>query len=121
MVGLVNDPVNAATRGHTKLLASLLQHHGLQRCQYLTTAPDFALEFRSPFSAHCRTIRSMFELHLLSTTDPDLDAEHPDYSAQKRPLEKARSSPSLTLHSTVYPPLAFAFNTVIGMRHATCV
>ena len=106
MVGLVDDSVNIATREHNKLLASLLQHHGLQRCQYLTVSPDFALEFR--------TIRSMFELHLLSTTDSDLDAEHLDYTAQKRSLEKARSSRSLVLRPAVYPPLAFSRAT--GMR-----
>ena len=80
MVGLVADSVDTATRGHNKLIASLLQHHGLQRCQYLTASPDFALEFRSPFSAYCRAVRSMFERHLLSTADSDLDAEHPDYN-----------------------------------------
>ena len=58
MVGLVADSVDTATRGHNKLIASLLQHHGLQRCQYLTASPDFALEFRSSFSAYCRTVRS---------------------------------------------------------------
>ena len=75
MVGLVPGFVDTATRGHNKLIASLLQHHGLQRCQYQQASPDFALEFRSPFSAYCRTVRSSFELHLLSTTDADLGAD----------------------------------------------
>ena len=35
MVGLVADSVDTATRGHNKLISSLLQHHSLQRCQYL--------------------------------------------------------------------------------------
>ena len=108
MVGLVPGFVDTATRGHNKLIASLLQHHDLQRCQYQQASPDFALEFRSPFSAYCRTVRSSFELHLLSTTDADLGAEHPDYTAQKRSLEKARSVPSLSLRPAVYPPLATA-------------
>ena len=81
MVGLVTNSVDTATRGHNKLIASLLQHHGLQRCQYQQCSPDFALEFHSPFSTYCRTVRSMFELHLLTTADFDLDAEHPDYTA----------------------------------------
>ena len=78
MVSLVHDSARTATRGYTKLLESLLQYHGLQRYQYPATPPDFTLEISSPFSAHCRTIRSMFELHLLSTTDSDLDAEDPE-------------------------------------------
>jgi hypothetical protein len=108
MVGLVPGCVDTATRGHNKLIASLLQQHDLQRCQYQQASPDFELEFRSPFSAYCRTVRSIFELHLLSTTDADLDAEHPDYTAQKRSLEKARSVPSLSLRPAVYTPLAIA-------------
>ena len=118
MVGLVADSVDTATGGGDELIASLLQRHGLQRCQYLAASPDFALEFRSPFSAHCRTIRSMFELHLLSTADSDLDGEHPDYTTQKRFLEKARSSPSLLLRPVVYSPLAvWASKATKGVIH----
>ena len=119
MVGLVTDSVYTATQGYNKLIASLLQHHGLQRCQYQQASPDFALEFRSPFSAYCRTVRSMFERHLLSTADSDLDAEHPDYTAQKRSLEKARSGPSLSLRPPVYPPLATSWvsRATKGLMH----
>ena len=118
MVGLVADSVDTATRGHKKLIFSLLQYHGLQRCQYLADSPDFALEFRSPFSAHCRTVRSMFELPLLSTADSDLDGENPDYTAQKCSLEKARSGPSLPLRPAVYPPLAiWASKATKGVIH----
>ena len=82
-----------------------------------TASPDFTLEFRSHFSAHCRTIRSLFEHHLLSTTDSDLDVEHPDYTAQKRALEMARSSPSLPLRPAIYPPLAIRHaSRASGMR-----
>ena len=116
MVGLVADSVDTATQGHNKLIASLLLHHGLQRCQYLAASPDFALEFRSPFSTHCRTVRSIFELHLLSTADSDLDGEHSDYTAQKRSLEKARSGPFLPLRPAVYPPLATWASKATGMR-----
>ena len=104
MVQLVPGSVGTATRGHNKLIAALLQNHGLQRCQYLAASPDFTLEFRSPFSAHCRAIRSLFEHHLLSTADSDLDVEHPDYTAQKRALEKRALE--MPLHPAVYPPLA---------------
>ena len=120
MVGLVADSSNTATQGHIKLLASLLQYHGLQRCHYPTVSPDFALEFHSPFSAHCRTVRSMFELHLLSTTDSELDAEHLDYTAQKRSLKQAQSNRFLALRTAVYPPLASTRAHLPGqsyMRH----
>jgi hypothetical protein len=119
MVGLVTDSVYTATQGYNKLIASLLQHHGLQRCQYQQASPDFALEFRSPLSAYCRTVRSMFERHLLSTADSDLDAEHPDYTAQKRSLEKAICGTSLSLRPPVYPPLATSWvsRATKGLMH----
>ena len=118
MVGLVTDSYKTATREHTKLLISLLQFHGLQRCHYPTISPDFALELRSPFSAHyCRTIRSMFELHLLSTTDSDLDAEHLDYKEQKRSLKQAQSNPFLALRTPVYPPLAYTTAHLPGQSY----
>jgi hypothetical protein len=120
MVGLVTDSARIATREYTKLLESLLQYHGLQRYQYPAISPDFALELRSPFSAHCRTIRSMFELHLLSTTDSDLDAEdtdHLDYKRQKHSLAQAQSNPFLALRNPVYPPLAYTRAHLPGQSH----
>ena len=47
----------------------------------------------------------MFELHLLSTADSDLDAEHPDYTAQKRLLKHAQSNRFVS-RTPVYLPLA---------------
>jgi hypothetical protein len=116
MVGLVTDSYKTATREHTKLLISLLQFHGLQRCHYPTISPDFALELKSPSSAYCRTIRSMFELYLLSTADSDLDAEHSDYTAHKRLLKHAQSN-RFALRTAVYPPLARTRAHLPGQSH----
>ena len=59
----------------------------------------------------------MFELHLLSTTDSDLDAEDPNYTSKKRSLAQAQSNPFLALRYPVYPPLAYTRAHLPGQSH----